>query len=154
MKNGKHQGAHVEQARLSPAQKSAIIAAVATGRSKSSVAKQFGVHRNTVSALCKPVQAVTNPANPLAKDYRETLRTKAVQAVEAGLDCAKDDYKRGGIGVKVLAGLGEFKDTHQVDGEIIVRLAGEYQPQIHDLGTTQDVVDVVIDCTDNETKLR
>lgn len=41
-------------------------------------------------------------------NYQENLRQKAVVAVEAGLDDPADSYKRGGLGVQVLKGLGDF----------------------------------------------
>jgi hypothetical protein len=133
--------AHVQSPRLSPAEKSAIVAAVASGQPKTVIAKQFNVHRNTVTALCKSVRAVDNPANPLREDYRESLRTKAAVAVEAGLDCTKDEYKRAGIGVRVLEGIGEFGQRFQVEGAVAMTVTwGQVQePNLNEAGADKPI---------------
>ena len=41
---------------------------------------------------------------------RDRLEVKAVRAVEDGLDCEDNPYKRGNLGATVLKGLGVFND--------------------------------------------
>src|SRR5262245_25062891 len=73
-----------------PELQAAIYAAVSTGRAQKQVAKDFGVHPNTVCKIVARVrEEVDSPANPLS-GFRDVLRSKAVTAVESGLDCKKD----------------------------------------------------------------
>ncbi len=41
-------------------------------------------------------------------DYKDDLKLKSIDAVRAGLDDEKDNYKRANIGLGVLKGIGEF----------------------------------------------
>ena len=101
---------------LTELQRQAIIASVASGRSQISVAKDFGVHRNTVHALCVTVKPfVKRPDPSVSTAWRDRMRSKAVVAVEAGLDCPDDAYKRGGLGVQALKGLGDFAPEQAIN---------------------------------------
>lgn len=98
-----------------PAERAALIAAVAGGMPQAEAAQHFNVHRNTVSRWCLAVRKVDNPANPMSKEWKETVKTHAIKAVENGLKCNEDPYKAANIGVRVLEGIGEFvatKDVH------------------------------------------
>ena len=104
--------------RLSETQKQAAIAAVASGLSQTQVAKQFGLHVNTVNRWMQAVKKVADSGLP--SDWRSTMRLKAVDAVTQGLDCKDDPYKRGELGNKALIGLGEFKAGDQVSVNVLV----------------------------------
>ena len=105
---------------LTELQRQAIIASVVSGQTQGDVAKQFGIHRNTVCALCKSVRRLVKRGKPVAlKAFvaldRDRMRSKAAVAVEAGLDHEDDPYKRGGLGVQVLKGLGDFAPEQSVN---------------------------------------
>ena len=95
---------------LTEVQRRTIIAAVASGRSQVSVAKEFGIHRNTVHLLCSTVK---RPSGTLP--WRDEMRSNAHVAVNSGLKCEDDPYKRAGIGVQVLKGLGDFSPDMAVN---------------------------------------
>lgn len=103
-----------KQRRLAPAEKAAILAAVAAGSSKIQVAQQFGVHPNTVSNICEAVRKFAHPSNPLAETWKEALIGESVEAVKQGLRARQDVYRAADIGVKVLTGLGEFVTGNNV----------------------------------------
>lgn len=100
---------------LDSATKTAIVAAVASGMTQAQVAQQFAVHRNTVQTLCASVREVSNPANPLRKEWRESARTHAQQAVINGLKAKRDPYRAANIGLDVLRGLGDLQSGTQVN---------------------------------------
>ena len=113
------------QQRMSASAKMALVAAVAAGMSKSQAAQRFGVHRNTVTALCKAVSKVQNSANPLGEDWKLRMRQDAVAAVTSGLIAKRDPYKAANIGVKVLEGIGEFiSGSHmEVDASVAIQVS-------------------------------
>ena len=95
---------------LSDPQRQAIIVAVSSGRSQTSVAKEFGVHLNTVNRIINTVRNTTKQAGITASgsDWRQSQTQRAVRAVDAGLDATDDPYKRATIGVQALKGLGVY----------------------------------------------
>lgn len=87
--------------------KQALIAFYAVSGSIIQTAQRFNIHRNTVRRI---LLSVRNDARTgLSPDWRASTTTKAVRAVDAGLDCESDPYKRGQLGNQVLIGLGLFK---------------------------------------------
>ena len=66
-----------------------------------------------------PASALANPVG----DYKERLKGKAVVAVEDGLECSVDPYKRCGLGVQVLKGIGEFEGENPLVG-IVIQIEG------------------------------
>src|SRR5678815_5712261 len=82
-------------------------------RDRSQVAREFGLHVNTVYRLVKAVKRVEKSG--LSSDWKAGVKEKAVSAVTQGLDCKDDPYKRGELGNKVLVGLGEFKSGQDVN---------------------------------------
>lgn len=93
---------------LIPAEHAALIAALATGKSQTQVAKDFGLHRNTVSRLARKVKQIEHVSNPLSKSYKDRLKPKAYGAVERGLDSKRDPYKAATVGLRFLEGSGEL----------------------------------------------
>lgn len=94
--------------RLPESTRHAIVARFTVNGSILQTANEFGVHRNTVQRLVNSVRNVPNsPLN--AVEWKAETKARAISAVNAGLDCKDDPYKRGELGNKVLVGLGEFK---------------------------------------------
>ncbi len=107
------------QRHLTAEEQAAIVAAVTTGRPQVQVAKDFGVHRNTVNALCRRVKAVDTPAHPLANGYKPVLERESVNALLRGLQHTANPYDAAKIGVECMKGMGIFStgshiqvDTH------------------------------------------
>jgi AcrR family transcriptional regulator len=92
--------------RTSEAERQAIIAERLAGVSVNDIAKRYGINPATVWRICKKTQET---AAKLADDWRSKMRHKAIRGVNAGLDATDDPYKRAGIGVQVLKGLGDFR---------------------------------------------
>ena len=102
--------------KLTSGERQAIIAACAVpGAVKQDIAKEYGIVPETISRMLREVKNVQSPSNPLADDYKSTLKNKAIKAVKSGLDWDDDPYKRANIGVKVLEGIGEFVGSQKLD---------------------------------------
>lgn len=140
--------------RLTETEKRAIVAAVGVKGSMQQVADEFGVHRNTVSELCKSVRDEV-PNSVLGASWRSQMREKAVVSVNRALDDDTDSYKSGAIGVNVLKGLGDFAPDQ---GNINVQQLAISMPQElvrlmeSETAPTPRPQDVVADCTINETE--
>ena len=96
---------------LTPASKSAIVAAAAQGITKTAIAQQFGVSRQTVHSVVSSFQAqVQDSQNPLSEGWRKTLTdslpAKATQAIERSIDDMDNVHAAAGSGFKLLQGLG------------------------------------------------
>jgi hypothetical protein len=91
----------------------AVIADRASGLSTIEIGKKYELHRVTVSRICSGFKkSVPNSelAAP-AEDYRTRLKVKSIKALDAALDCGQDNYKRGGIAIQVMKGIGEFQEV-------------------------------------------
>src|SRR5262249_27829914 len=90
-----------------------IFADRSAGLTVQQLADKYNVHPNTVSRILRKF-AKENPRTELAQGLlsgcRDRLESKAVRAVEDGLDCAENPYRRGNLGVSVLKGLDVFND--------------------------------------------
>jgi len=96
---------------VTPAIEKAVIADRMAGLRTTEIGARYGLHRVTVSRICSRFRR-EEPRSELASpaaDYKLRLKTKAISAVEAGLDDASDNYKRGNLGVVTLKGIGEFQ---------------------------------------------
>ena len=96
-----------------PKTRQSIFADRSAGLTVRQVAEKYGVHFNTVVSICKKF-AEEDPRTELAQGLlsgcRDRLEVKAVRALEDGLDCTDNPYKRGNLGVSTLRGLGVFND--------------------------------------------
>lgn len=96
------------QRRLSEPEKQSIIAQVALGKSQTQAALDFGVHRNTVWALCQPVKDL--PGSPLDKTWRtrmtDELPALAVNAMQASMEDREDVHRAASTGIALLKGIG------------------------------------------------
>lgn len=90
-----------------------MVARYAVCGNMSLVAREFDCHLNTVYRLIRDMKR--DEKSGLSSDWKGDTRIKAVHAVNAGLDCKDDPYKRGELGNKVLIGLGEFKSGQDVN---------------------------------------
>jgi len=87
------------------------------GASPSALSREFHVSRQSLSKLKSQLRRRDLRSDrPSQYDFemaKQDLRRKAYPAVAAGLDCPKDPYKRGNLGVQVLKGTGDlFGDTN------------------------------------------
>src|SRR5262249_40382318 len=48
------------------------------------------------------------------QNWKEELKTAAIAAIYDALKCELDAYKRGGIGIQVLKGVGEFSQENAI----------------------------------------
>ena len=94
--------------------KQAICADAVAGLRIKEIAQKHGCHRVTVSKVLArfrkevPDSILANPE----MNYRARLKGKSIKALDSALDCDLDAYKRGGIALQVMKGIGEFeKDT-------------------------------------------
>ena len=94
-----------------------MLAALASGITQTQVAKEFGVHPNTVFQLWKTVREDMSPTNPATMDWKASFRTKARMAVERGLDHVQDPIGAGNLAVKVLSGLGDLVTGQRLEVE-------------------------------------
>ncbi len=61
-------------------------------------------------------------------DYKEDLKLKSIDAVRAGLEDEKDNYKRANIGLGVLKGIGEFANETGVQiNNLIAAIPPEWE---------------------------
>lgn len=97
-------------ARVSLAERDAMILMRAQGMSVKTIAGKLNRAADTVA---KVLQKARKNAEAEAPDFKETMKTKAITAVNAGLDEESDAYKRGNLGVQVLKGIGVFIGDNQ-----------------------------------------
>ena len=106
-----------------PAAQAAVIAAVANGMTQRDAATHFKIHRNTVSKWCQAVRKFDHAANPLSKSWKTDIVPRIHTAVESGLDCADDPYRRATIALKLGEGIGYFTSSVQVDTNVAITFA-------------------------------
>jgi hypothetical protein len=96
--------------------RNAIIADKAEGVSTKELAIRYDCSESTIRSIWRSfVQTsarVRSIAHETQQDTRNRLKGKAVIAIESGLDCERDPYRRGALGVQVMKGIGEFKEDN------------------------------------------
>jgi len=134
--------------RITPAQRSAIVAEYASGKTIGQVAQQFGVHRNSVSVMVNNVRKQANsPALAThavqTKALAQLISDEAKLAVQRSVQDLVDVHKAAGTGLSWLKGTGELNgDGTTVNvfvgaiRELPADLRGEY------LSIDEDIVDV------------
>ena len=78
--------------------------------SNGEIAAKYSVHEITVSKIYGKFRKGA-PEAEISRGlagYRDRIKEKSVVAIEAGLDDPVNSYKRAGIGVQVMKGIGEF----------------------------------------------
>ena len=130
--------------KLTDSDRAAILVARAAGVPVNELAKRHGVTRQTIHAV---LSTLKNSRHADAKEefdatvYRSTLRRKSYKAVEAGLDDERDQYKRAGVGVQVLKGVGDFApDNGRGDINVFVQqvmeLPADWQKEYFNINVT------------------
>jgi hypothetical protein len=110
--------------KITPEIENQIVAARLKGVKEKDIAKTFGLSPWTVNNKLKKLRELEGGT---FLDYKERLKKKGIEAVESGLDCPDDPYKRGTLGVSVLKGIGEFSDTTtQLVGVLVQTMPKEY----------------------------
>lgn len=100
---------------LSVEAEKAIIQERIQGSTPASIALRYDVTESQVARIYRQfVKDVakarsTGAAAESQLEFNNRIIRKARKAVEAGVDCNRDPYRRGTLGIKVLEGTGEFK---------------------------------------------
>jgi DNA-binding CsgD family transcriptional regulator len=100
---------------LTEGEKAQLILMKSQGHKIKDIAAHFGIGARGVShhiAALKRKAGYKDAAHTEKLELpnpKQIVQKKAYQAVEAGLDCVDDPYKRGNLGVRVLQGTGEFQ---------------------------------------------
>jgi hypothetical protein len=105
-------------------------------RRYSSLLARYRLYRTSVNRICSLFrrQAPQSEfASPTA-EYKQRLKTKAIVAVEAGLDDTSDNYRRGNLGAVTLKGLGEFDNQVTVNGgQVTIHLPAGLERSLIDI---------------------
>ncbi len=111
--------------KLSDAARAAIIAAVAQGKTQAQVAKEFGVHRNTVWSIMEAVRTFEHPSNPMSKAGHERITEASELAVLRAVECPDDVYRAGDAALKWLSGKGVIGNAsrNQVDLDVAINIS-------------------------------
>lgn len=97
-----------------PKPREKILKARLAGATREETARKLHVSVRTVDEVMRDARRegyLTKEVDALT--WKDRLKDKSITAVEAGLNCNKDPYRRADVGVKVLKGIGEFTETHQ-----------------------------------------
>jgi len=100
---------------IPPEIRKAIVIDRAKGVPSRITAAKYGVAVSSVRSIWKEfsTEVLENQSRISAEDdptrFRSKIRKKAVDAIESGLDCDKDPYRRASVGIKVMEGIGEFR---------------------------------------------
>ena len=100
---------------LSASEKAAIITLRAENYTVASIARKLNRTPRPIFRFLKIQRDLAAKAGVLDVDFRETMKVKAVEAVNDGLDCKDDPYKRGNLGKGVLVGLQVFAPDSQLN---------------------------------------
>lgn len=103
------------QRRLTETQKRAMIAAVAQGETKLSVAQRFNCHPNTVSNLCKDVAGLPVRSAKGLEAWRNQNDEASFEAVHASVSDRNDVHKAAGTGLAWLKGVGVLAGDNQIN---------------------------------------
>ena len=110
--------------------KTAIIADKAQGVPTKELAIRYDCSEDTIRSVWREfVQSaakIRSVANETRAETFDRLKGKAVVAIEAGLECDRDPYRRGALGVQVMKGIGEFKED--VSGARVAVLINNLPP--------------------------
>lgn len=118
----------ISDAAIPPAARRAIIVERAGGASFKSIALRYDCSVHTIRSIWQKFIDTTVGVRTLADEdqvtFKRGIRRKAVQAIENGLDCDRDPYRQGALGVQVMKGIGEFKSDQPDVGARVNILIG------------------------------
>lgn len=104
----------ITKSHFTDAEKIAMCTMKAQGLTHAEIAEKL--HRTEQTIRNKFMQISRElEALQLNFDWRKVLMTEAVNAVRAGLNSERDEYKRAAIGVQALKGIGAFEQDNQVN---------------------------------------
>lgn len=100
----------INRAVLPEAVKRAIVQDALEGMERDEVALCYGVGRSTVDRLVREFKHETAEVRAGSHDnWVQSVRSKARTAIEAGLDCPRDPYRRAQVGIKLLEGVRDLR---------------------------------------------
>ena len=109
---------------LTAAARRAILVELMDGESVKVVAIRYDVTEQTVNRIKRDfIQANGNAftlSNLKPDEFKTEIRRKAVRAIENGLECDRDPYRQGALGVQVMKGIGEFKEHQETNAKVAV----------------------------------
>ncbi len=105
-------------------EKAIIVAISADGLKQKEAAEKYGVPLRTVARIWGKFRKTVTPimeqvARESRIEFAGRIVGKARDAIEGGLDAKEDPYKRAGVGIKVMEGIGEFQAPVQVGVALI-----------------------------------
>lgn len=113
-----------------PAVKRSIIVEKTQGTANKLIALRYSVSEASVSKIWRTFIESTSDVRRLGDEnpdvFRHRVRSKAANAIENGLDCDRDPYRQGALGVAVMKGIGEFKTD---EGNVKVNVLVNNVPQ-------------------------
>lgn len=114
----------VGKGQIPAAVRQAIIIEKANQAPTQLIAVRYDVAPETVNRIwrdfCNSAAKVRKVADETPEETRTWLKGKALVAIESGLDCERDPYRRAAVGVNVMKGIGEFKSDHGDGAQINV----------------------------------
>jgi hypothetical protein len=118
---------------LTNSERAAIASACATGFTHTQVAKRFNVTPETISRV---LRSVKDEAEKVGLTWKSHLATATANSAKTMERATRKDWRAAS---EHLRGVGVYGSVskHQVEGEVTIYLAGNKQPEIHDLGTIE-----------------
>jgi hypothetical protein len=98
---------------MTDAERISIFMLHSEGYSYEEIGEKVSRSANTVRGIVFKAKKEAIAAG-MKLNWREDLKERSIVAVRAGLDHDKDPYKRAGVGIQTLKGLGEFETEGQV----------------------------------------
>lgn len=137
---------------LTEPQRRAVIAAVAQGNSQASVARDFGVHPNTVYALVKSVREANiggenNPLALQAKDKRGAITLESYEAVKRSVSDTKQVHPAANTALAWLKGMGELAGEGSTTINVTLNLIRSLPADVQQEYLVTDIEDGVINVT-------
>ena len=109
---------------LLPAVRRAIIFEKSQGTPTKLIAIKYDITAATVRRIVhdffKQAADVSRLIDEGAEKFKGRIRGKAAMAIESGLDCERDPYRQGALGVAVMRGIGEFKPDTAIEAKFNV----------------------------------
>jgi len=103
--------------KLTPLDQQALLASYVAGEPTTELAKRFKISRQWVSKIVNDFKRARLGIEDIdGVNFKSRLKRKAIVAVESGLDCPDDPYKRARVGTTVLEGIGEFDNGRTQGG--------------------------------------
>lgn len=106
---------------IPPEIRKAIIMDRAKGIPSKIIAAKYDVGVGSVRSIWKEFAGTIGTRASDEDDpvrFKSKIRKKAIDAIENGLECDRDPYRRAGVGIKVMEGIGEFKGDQGKNGDV------------------------------------